>query len=628
MLKPFVRTEEFDEQYYYPGNDLGNVYSETHTSFRVWAPTASDVKLVTYADWEDEIGIEIDMERSERGTWRVELQGNQDGLIYTYRVKVDNEWNEAVDPYVRATTINGEKGVVVDLQTTNPEKWDDNRPKLERMEDTIIYELHIRDLSIHPQSGMNDKGKFLALTELNTTGPYGVSTGLNYIRDLGVTHIQLLPMADFYTVDEQRLEQAQYNWGYDPKNYNVPDGSYSTNPYDPKVRIREMKQMIQAIHDQGLRVIMDVVYNHVYIAEKSNFQAIVPGYYFRYNEDGTLSNGTGVGNDTASERSMMRKFIVDSVSYWAREYHIDGFRFDLMGIHDIVTMNEVRQALNKIDPSIIVLGEGWDMNTPIPRELKASQQNAEKMPGTAHFNDRIRDAIKGNVFDAAHKGFINGGEGFEGAIKSGVMGKIEDSLHLEPKQVITYAEVHDNYTIWDKLLFANPHTTREERIRMHKLATAIILTSQGIPFIHAGQEFMRTKGGDANSYQSPDSVNQLDWNRRKEFDEEVEYVKGLVRLRKRYQAFRMSHVSEIQMNLSFLETPSKAVAYLLTDVKESCKLMVIYNANIESITLPLPYEGIWQLLVNERMAGVETLDIIVGNEVTVKERSCYVLKYV
>ncbi|HCF54195.1 MAG TPA: type I pullulanase, partial [Bacillus sp. (in: Bacteria)] len=387
-----IRSEEFDNLFYYGGNDLGNTYTPQHTKFRLWAPTASEAKLVTYKNWNDKIGAEINMQQGEKGTWTAELKGNQKGLFYTYKVKIGDKWTEAVDPYVRAASVNGDKGAVVNLEETNPKKWKANKkPKFKNPEDAIIYELHVRDLSIQPESGIKQKGKYLGVTEKGTKGPEGVKTGLDHIKDLGVTHVQFLPIFDYASVNEETLNEPQYNWGYDPKNFNVPEGSYSTNPYEPTVRITELKQMVQTLHDNNLRVVMDVVYNHMYNAAESNFHKLVPGYYYRYNEDGTFANGTGVGNDTASERKMMRKFMIDSVTYWAKEYNLDGFRFDLMGIHDYETMNEIRKAVNQIDPSIILHGEGWDLNTPLAAELKANQKNAEKMKGIAHFNDNIRD---------------------------------------------------------------------------------------------------------------------------------------------------------------------------------------------------------------------------------------------
>lgn len=625
-----IRSEEFDNLFYYSGNDLGNTYTPQHTKFRLWAPTASEAKLVTYKNWNDKIGAEINMQQGEKGTWTAELKGNQKGLFYTYKVKIGDKWTEAVDPYVRAASVNGDKGAVVNLEETNPKKWKANKkPKFKNPEDAIIYELHVRDLSIQPESGIKQKGKYLGVTEKGTKGPEGVKTGLDHIKDLGVTHVQFLPIFDYASVNEETLNEPQYNWGYDPKNFNVPEGSYSTNPYEPTVRITELKQMVQTLHDNNLRVVMDVVYNHMYNAAESNFHKLVPGYYYRYNEDGTFANGTGVGNDTASERKMMRKFMIDSVTYWAKEYNLDGFRFDLMGIHDYETMNEIRKAVNQIDPSIILHGEGWDLNTPLAAELKANQKNAEKMKGIAHFNDNIRDGLKGSVFEEKENGFINGKENMEDRIKKGITAGIDydtnSSTYQDPEQVLTYVEAHDNHTLWDKLELTNPGDSDEVRTQMHKLSSSILLTSQGIPFLHAGQEFMRTKYGDHNSYKSPDSINQMDWLRRATFNNEVDYMKGLIELRKKYSAFRMTSAEQIKTHVSFIDAPKNTVAYIIEGNKHEY-FTVAHNANREAVEITLPSKGPWKVLVDGKQAGSKLLYVVHDNKIKVPALSSIVLK--
>ncbi|WP_368935884.1 type I pullulanase [Bacillus sp. SH8-8] len=625
-----IRSEEFDNLFYYGGNDLGNTYTPQHTKFRLWAPTASEAKLVTYKNWNDKIGAEINMQQGEKGTWTAELKGNQKGLFYTYKVKIGDKWTEAVDPYVRAASVNGDKGAVVNLEETNPKKWKANKkPKFKNPEDAIIYELHVRDLSIQSESGIKQKGKYLGVTEKGTKGPEGVKTGLDHIKDLGVTHVQFLPIFDYASVNEETLNEPQYNWGYDPKNFNVPEGSYSTNPYEPTVRITELKQMVQTLHDNNLRVVMDVVYNHMYNAAESNFHKLVPGYYYRYNEDGTFANGTGVGNDTASERKMMRKFMVDSVTYWAKEYNLDGFRFDLMGIHDYETMNEIRKAVNQIDPSIILHGEGWDLNTPLAAELKANQKNAEKMKGIAHFNDNIRDGLKGSVFEEKENGFINGKENMEDRIKKGITAGIDydtnSSTYQDPEQVLTYVEAHDNHTLWDKLELTNPGDSDEVRTQMHKLSSSILLTSQGIPFLHAGQEFMRTKYGDHNSYKSPDSINQMDWLRRATFNNEVDYMKGLIELRKKYSAFRMTSAEQIKTHVSFIDAPKNTVAYIIEGNKHEY-FTVAHNANREAVEITLPSKGPWKVLVDGKQAGSKLLYVVHDNKIKVPALSSFVLK--
>ncbi|HDR3343379.1 TPA: type I pullulanase [Bacillus cereus] len=625
-----IRSEEFDNLFYYGGNDLGNTYTPQHTKFRLWAPTASEAKLVTYKKWNDKIGTEINMQQGEKGTWTAELKGNQKGLFYTYKVKIGDKWTEAVDPYVRAASVNGDKGAVVNLEETNPKKWKANKkPKFKNPEDAIIYELHVRDLSIQPESGIKQKGKYLGVTEKGTKGPEGVKTGLDHIKDLGVTHVQFLPIFDYASVNEETLNEPQYNWGYDPKNFNVPEGSYSTNPYEPTVRITELKQMVQTLHDNNLRVVMDVVYNHMYNAAESNFHKLVPGYYYRYNEDGTFANGTGVGNDTASERKMMRKFMIDSVTYWAKEYNLDGFRFDLMGIHDYETMNEIRKAVNQIDPSIILHGEGWDLNTPLAAELKANQKNAEKMKGIAHFNDNIRDGLKGSVFEEKENGFINGKQNMEDRIKKGITAGIDydtnSSTYQDPEQVLTYVEAHDNHTLWDKLELTNSGDNEEVRKQMHKLSSSILLTSQGIPFLHAGQEFMRTKYGDHNSYKSPDSINQMDWLRRATFNNEVDYMKGLIELRKKYSAFRMTSAEQIKTHVSFIDAPKNTVAYIIEGNKHEY-FTVAHNANREAVEITLPSKGPWKVLVDGKQAGSKPLYVVHDNKIKVPALSSIVLK--
>ncbi|MEC2758364.1 type I pullulanase [Bacillus cereus] len=625
-----IRSEEFDNLFYYGGNDLGNTYTPQHTKFRLWAPTASEAKLVTYKKWSDKIGAEINMQQGEKGTWTSELKGNQKGLFYTYKVKIGDKWTEAVDPYVRAASVNGDKGAVVNLEETNPKKWKANKkPKFKNPEDAIIYELHVRDLSIQPESGIKQKGKYLGVTEKGTKGPEGVKTGLDHIKDLGVTHVQFLPIFDYASVNEENLNEPQYNWGYDPKNFNVPEGSYSTNPYEPTVRITELKQMVQTLHDNNLRVVMDVVYNHMYNAAESNFHKLVPGYYYRYNEDGTFANGTGVGNDTASERKMMRKFMIDSVTYWAKEYNLDGFRFDLMGIHDYETMNEIRKAINQIDSSIILHGEGWDLNTPLAAELKANQKNAEKMKGIAHFNDNIRDGLKGSVFEEKENGFINGKENMEDRIKKGITAGIDydtnSSTYQDPEQVLTYVEAHDNHTLWDKLELTNPGDSEEVRKQMHKLSSSILLTSQGIPFLHTGQEFMRTKYGDHNSYKSPDSINQMDWLRRATFNNEVDYMKGLIELRKKYSAFRMTSAEQIKKHVSFIDAPKNTVAYIIEGNKHEY-FTVAHNANREAVEITLPSKGPWKVLVDGKQAGSKPLYVVHDNKIKVPALSSIVLK--
>ncbi len=573
-----VRTPEFDEIYAYDGQ-LGALYSSDKTDFVLWAPTASKVELILYQD-QTEASAEkesIVMEKGEKGTYRASVSGDQAGTAYSYRLTFpDGKVNESTDPYATSAIVNGNHSVVVNPAAVSLENFNRMAPFTNPV-DAIIYEAHIRDLSISLDSGIHHKGKFLGVIEEGTTNKAGQPTGLDYIKSLGVTHVQFLPMYDYQTVDESRPSDAQYNWGYDPKNYNVPEGSYSTDSTDPTKRVVEMKQMVKGLHDNNIRVIMDVVYNHVYEAGSHAFNKTVPGYYFRYNEDGSYANGTGVGNDVASERKMAQKYIVDSVTYWAKNYNLDGFRFDLMGILDVETMNLVRSELDKIDPSIIILGEGWNMGTPLDDSKKAIQKNANIMPGIAHFNDSIRDSVKGSVFEGTEPGMINGKPELEQLVAQNMLGANGIEGYTSPAQVIQYVEAHDNLTLYDKLSLTNPADTNEQRVKRHSLGTGMMLVSQGVPFIHAGQEFLRTKDGDHNSYKSPDSVNQFDWNRPEMYQESVEFFKELVSYRKAEPLLRLASYDEINNKAKLIKAEDNIIIYELKDDEK--ELLVAINAN-------------------------------------------------
>ena len=624
----FVRSNDFDNYFSYDG-ELGALYEKEGTLLRVWTPTAKSVEVWIYAD--DSFkgpSTKIEMVQKPKGIFEAYLPGDQHGTIYVYKILfLNNRESISVDPYARATTVNGMKSVIADLNRTNPDGWGERLPAFGLPEEAIIYELHIRDFSISETSGIVNKGKFLGLTEKNTQNASGRKTGLDYLIDLGITHIQILPMFDYATVDEANLTEPQYNWGYDPLNYNVPEGSYSTDPFDPFNRIFELKQMIRTLHDNGLRVIMDVVYNHVYDPKDQALERTVPGYFYRYNADGSLANGTGVGNDTASERHMMRKYIIDSVKYWAKEYHLDGFRFDLMGIHDSVTMNAIREALDKIDPSIIIIGEGWEMSTPLPEDLKASQRNAQAMPRIAHFNDSIRIAVKGSDFgDEKDRGFISGKNYLEDLLLRNIKGAMHLSSHssyVDPEQVIQYVEAHDNLTLYDKLLRSNPDDSEEVRIKRHTLATSIVLLSQGVPFIHGGQEFLRTKAGVANSYQSPDEINQFEWERVTTFQESVAYVKGLIALRKSEYLFRLHTHEEIDAHFTMLSENFNIVAFSLTNSEK--KYIVIFNGN-RSDTIFRIQKGKYAILVEDNQVFLESMpEAVLMEKILVKAHTTSVL---
>ena len=624
----FVRSNDFDNYFSYDG-ELGALYEKEGTLLRVWTPTAKSVEVWIYAD--DSFkgpSTKIEMVQKPKGIFEAYLPGDQHGTIYVYKILfLNNRESISVDPYARATTVNGMKSVIADLNRTNPDGWGERLPAFGLPEEAIIYELHIRDFSISETSGIVNKGKFLGLTEKNTQNASGRKTGLDYLIDLGITHIQILPMFDYATVDEANLTEPQYNWGYDPLNYNVPEGSYSTDPFDPFNRIFELKQMIRTLHENGLRVIMDVVYNHVYDPKDQALERTVPGYFYRYNADGSLANGTGVGNDTASERHMMRKYIIDSVKYWAKEYHLDGFRFDLMGIHDSVTMNAIREALDKIDPSIIIIGEGWEMSTPLPEDLKASQRNAQAMPRIAHFNDSIRIAVKGSDFgDEKDRGFISGKNYLEDLLLRNIKGAMHLSSHssyVDPEQVIQYVEAHDNLTLYDKLLRSNPDDSEEVRIKRHTLATSIVLLSQGVPFIHGGQEFLRTKAGVANSYQSPDEINQFEWERVTTFQESVAYVKGLIALRKSEYLFRLHTHEEIDAHFTMLSENFNIIAFSLTNSEK--KYIVIFNGNRSDVIFRIQ-KGKYAILVEDNQVFLESMpEAVLMEKILVKVHTTSVL---
>ncbi|MDZ5713196.1 type I pullulanase [Jeotgalibacillus haloalkalitolerans] len=621
-----MRTKKFDQTFKYDGF-LGSQYSPEQTSFCFWAPSARQAEIKLFKNGEVFL---FKMNHGECGTWHIDLAGDWEGAHYLYRVRIGKEWRETQDPYAKAVSVNGTRSAVVDLGKTNPASWKPVTRTLESPVDAVIYELHIRDATIHEDSGVFNKGKYLGLAEQGTVTAHGFSTGLDYLAELGVTHVQLLPFYDYWTVDETKLDQPQYNWGYDPKHFNAPEGSYSTDPTHHALRIKELKTLIQAIHDRGMSVIMDVVYNHVYDVARSPFHQLVPGYYFRYTRNGKLSNGTGVGNDTASERAMMRRFIVDSLVYWATEYQIDGFRFDLMGIHDVETMRAARSALDNIDPAIMMLGEGWDLQTALPDHLKANQYQADQMKGVAHFNDALRDHLKGNTFSKQDNGFINGRIGMRYHLLQGVSAGMkvpyDRKTFISPEQVVNYAEAHDNHTLWDKLCFTTPNANMSDHKRMHRLATSIILLSQGVPFLHAGQEFMRTKYGVENSYRSPDEINKLDWHRREEFNQTVNFIKGLIRLRKAHPAFRMRTKDDIVNQMHFHATDERLIAYDLTPAEGRYeRYTVIHNAHGGPVKYHLDSAGPWHILADGIHADSEPLGVLRSDVVEVSRHSTYVL---
>ncbi len=639
--------KSYDDYPVYEGTDLELTYTPQASSFRVWSPAADQVKLFLYDDGLDGPAVQVEnMKRSEKGTWKLKLDGDLKGKFYTFQVKVGEKWMaETPGMWVKAVGVNGKRAAIIDMNETNPEGWElDRRPPFENPTDAVIYEVHMRDFSISPTSGMKHKGKFLAFTEKGTKNAAGQATGIDHLKELGVTHVHLLPSYDYASIDETKLEENKYNWGYDPLNYNVPEGGYSTDPYDPATRIREFKQMVQALHQAGIRVIMDVVYNHTFTGEDSHLNLLVPGYFYRFNADLTWSNASGCGNETASERPMMRKFIVESVLHWVNEYKVDGFRFDLMGIHDVETMNQVRAALDKVDPSILVYGEGWTAaGSPLPEEQRAVKVNTLKMDGIAVFSDDIRDVLKGNWTNSI-PGFVAGTDSLEGALKFAIVGGVEhpqvdasQAVHTKmhyvnhPTQVINYASCHDDMCLVDKLRSRLPEGATEQEVkRFSKLAQTVVFTSQGIPFIYAGEELYRDKKGVNNTYQSPDSINKIYWDQKSTHLDVFEYYRDLIRLRREHPAFRLTTSEMVQQHLKFLDTSAtpNVVAYTLNGNVNGDTwrdILVILNGNRKPVKVSIP-KNEWDLVAHDGVINLQGMGIVKDTVLMVAPSSASILK--
>ena len=602
----------FADNYHYDGDDLGATINGGSTTFKVWAPTASKVVLNLF---EKGNGVDaykkVDMVRGDKGVWSyTEACGH--GTYYTYTVTTAVGTQEATDPYAKSAGVNGDRSMVVDLSLTDPEGFENSKLEnnISNYSEAIIWEVHVRDFS-NKIADSKYKGKYLAFTETGLKNEHGVSVGIDYLKDLGITHVHLLPVYDYATVDESD-PNAGFNWGYDPKNYNVPEGSYSTDPYNGEVRIKEYKQMVAALHKAGIGVIMDVVYNHTYDAN-SSFNRIVPYYYYRYTASGANSSASGCGNDTASERYMYGKFMVDSTSYWVEEYKLDGLRFDLMGLHDVETMQNIESAVHTINPNAIIYGEGWTMGATIDGSAQANQGNINKITPTgdaigsiAVFNDVMRDATKGSVFEKTGKGYING------AGNSANLSKILFSIRggsgvgygwsVNNAMIVNYMSAHDNNTLWDKLLLSNPNATDDARNSMNNLGAAILMISKGTPFWQAGEEMLRTKNGDENSYNSSDAINNIDWSVLKEGSREYEtsrYYKGLIEMRKNFGIF-----TDINSTVECEELGS-GIAMIRFDDGKGGKAMAILNPHSQA--LPCEIEGEWNLVANADRAGSEVI---------------------
>ena len=634
------------EEYPIPEGKLVEMeYSPIETKFTLWAPTAEEARVLLYDSGNEGSAYQtLSLEMGEDGIWNTSIKEDLKGKFYTFNVKVNGKWlGDTPGIMAKAVGVNGKRAAVIDLRSTDPEGWaNDVRPLLKDYADIIVYEMHHRDFSLDSVSGIRNKGKFLALTELGTTTSQGEKTGIDHLKELGVTHVHILPSYDYASVDESKPDKAQYNWGYDPQNYNVPDGSYSTDPYKPDVRIKEFKQMVQALHKAGIRVVLDVVYNHTFNTEESNFERTVPGYFYRQTKDGKPANGSGCGNETASDRAMMRKYMVESVLYWINEYHIDGFRFDLMGIHDIETMNEIRAAVDKIDPSIFIYGEGWAASAPqLDQEELAMKANIYKMPRIAAFSDEMRDGLRGGWDDDRKGAFLIGQPGHEMSIKFGLVGAVKhpqvinDSVNyskepwaLQPTQMISYVSCHDDMCLADRLKATMPDATDEERASLHKLAETFVFTSQGVPFIFAGDEMMRDKKGIHNSYNSPDSINTIDWRNKTIHHDVFDYVRELITLRKNHPAFRMGDADKVRQYMEFLPVEgSNLVAFILKDNAngDSWKnIIVAFNSRKEPAKLSIP-AGRYTIVCKDGKIKQSGMGQVSGNEIIVPARSAMII---
>ncbi len=643
----------FDEQFVaypsYNGNDLELLLSENSTTFKLWSPKAEGARLNLYDSGHNGAPysvVEMTPIPSE-GTWTATIPQNLTGKFYTFRILKDGKWlDETPGVWAKAVGLNGKRAAVIDFDTTNPEGWaDDKGPEVKNFSDVILYEMHHRDFSQHPSSGIANKGKFLALTETGSLSPNGDATGIDHLKELGITHVHILPSYDYNSVDEGNLQLNQYNWGYDPLNYNAPEGSYSTNPSDPATRVREMKQMIKALHDAGIGVVMDVVYNHTADNDGSNFELTAPGYYHRHWDSGNYSDASGCGNETASERQQMRDFIINSVKYWADEYHIDGFRFDLMAIHDIETMNEVAAELKKINPSIFVYGEGWTAgDSPLAPERRALKENVAKMENIAVFSDDLRDAVKGHYTDVADRGFATGKPGLEETVKIGIVAatphpQVDYSkgnnskfpYASSPEMIVNYVSCHDDLCLTDKLRKSMAGEPEENMLAAAKLAQTIVFTSQGTPFMFAGEEIFRDKQGVHNSYKSPDSINAIDWNNKSNYRDLFNYYQGLIALRKAHPAFRMTSAEDIARHLKFdkidsAKTPN-LISYSLKDHANGDdwnEIKVILNGNAGKAEVKVP-KGEWKIVAEDGKINPQGLGTSKGGKLSIAPYSALIL---
>ena len=638
-----------DEKYLswetYDGNDLEMTVDNTGTRFTLWSPEAQAARVYLYdTDRNSSATDTLEMTRGERGTWRASVARPLYGKFYTFSIKHDGKWlAETPGAWAKAVGTNGHRAAIIDFAKTDPEGWaEDKGPKVDHITDVVLYEMHHRDMSMSPTSGIVHKGKFLALTEPGTTNSHGEATGIDHLKELGVTHVHILPSYDYNSVDEANLPSNQYNWGYDPYNYNAPEGSYSTDPANPSARVREMKEMIKALHDAGIGVVMDVVYNHTANNDDSNFSLTAPGYYYRHRPDGSYSDASGCGNETASDRKQMSDFIVNSVKYWADEYHIDGFRFDLMAIHDTETMNRVASELKKINPSIFVYGEGWTAgDSPLPAERRALKENVSKREGIAVFSDDIRDAVKGHYSSAEDRGFATGKPGNEETVKIGIVAATAHpqvdyskgnnskfAYAASPEMIINYVSCHDDLMLTDKLAKSMPGSTEAERQRAARLAQTIVFTSQGTPFMFAGEELFRDKQGVHNSYKSPDSINAINWDLKHDNADQFNYYRELIALRKAHPAFRMTTADEIARNIVFDKVSEpNLISYSIKNNANGDQwkeIKLVFNGSSEAREVSIP-KGNWTVIARDGQISATGLDTAKGGKMTVAPTSALIL---
>ena len=626
----------------YDNDDLGVFWTPEKTRVKIWAPTAHMVELRLYKNGVGgEAFHKTNLQKNENGVWSTVLPGDYEGKYYTFRVN-DGDWlAETPGTEARCVGVNGLRGQIYNSATTNPDGWtSDSGPHIQHFTDAVLYEMHVRDFSIAPNSGIAHKGKFLGLAEENTRSTAGIKTGLSHLKELGITHVHLLPVNDFASVDESKpLEK--YNWGYDPQHYMALEGAYSSDPGNGTKRIREFKQLVKTLHDNGVGVVLDVVFNHTYFTKESVFNQTVPGYFYRQKPDGSFSNASGCGNELATERYMVRRYIINALKYWVNEYHVDGFRFDLMGIIDLKTMQEIRNELNQLKSGLLLYGEGWTADqSPMPEAFRATKQNTSQMPGIACFNDDFRNALKGNYGDKKSKGFVSGLSLREEAVKFGITAAVLhpqvnydyiESVQVpwaaEPDQCINYVSCHDNYTLWDKLKQSLPSASDEELRKRVKLAGALILTSQGIPFLHAGVEFCRTKGGNGNSYKSPDSVNQIDWDRKDQYFDVFSYFQRLIRLRKNHPAFRIPRAETLRSALNFCtHYQIGVVSYCINGALcgDAWPLIVlVFNGNTDAVSLVLP-EGQFKVVADGEKIDEQGIGSVVSGEIQIDPLTTYI----